>query len=152
MGRIVKAFKVCNSTLRKNQTLAEVYFNGKLPHTSDGYVNIEISGHNSAAEELLRFGAWMFYFKEPGTYLITINATESGTYAADGIFGACLGQNTKPAQQTGFSLLTFPPNTMSRRVSASIILTANTEEGYNMLYYNNKDEQTVNGTIQVIKL
>lgn len=138
--------------MRKNQTLAEVYFNGELPHTSNGYTNIEISGHNSAAEELLRFGTWMFYFKEPGTYLITINATESGTYAADGVFGACLGQNLKPAQQTGFSLLPFPANQMARRVSASIILKTNTEEGYNMLYYNNKTGQTVEGTIQIIKL
>lgn len=143
---------MCNSTLLKKQTLAEVYFNGKLPNTSDGYVNIEISGHNSTAEELLKFGTWMFYFKEPGTYLITINATESGTYVADGVFGACLGQNLKPAQQTGFSLLPFPPNQMARRVSASIILKTNTEEGYNMLYYTNKTGQTVEGTIQVIKL
>ena len=152
-GNPVKSLSELNTDMIERSTVAEVYFDGDVTQTSNGYTNIEISGHNAEADKLLTFGTWQFYFKEAGRYLITINAVNTGDYNLAGVFGAGLGKNAIFAgDNVGFSLVPFPPNGMSRRVSSSVIIEASASEGFNMLYYVNQNGQKVEGIMQIVRL
>lgn len=143
---------VRNSALDEKSVVAEVYFNGDLTQTEDGYCNIQISSHNDDASQLLTFGTWQFYFKESGKYFIIINAYNTGDYSDGGVFGACLGRNREIANELTYSLTVFPPNGMTRRVSSSFTMDVQSGDGYNLLYYNNKPGQHVIGRVQIIKI
>ena len=141
-----------NSALNEKSVVAEVYFNGDLIQTDDGYCNIPISSHNDDASQLLTFGTWQFYFKESGKYFIIINAYNTGDYSEGGVFGACLGRNREIANELTYSLTVFPQNGMTRRVSSSFTMDVQSGDSYNLLYYNNKPGQHVIGRVQIIKI
>ena len=141
-----------NSALGEKSVVAEVYFNGDLIQTDDGYCNIPISSHNDDASQLLTFGTWQFYFKESGKYFIIINAYNTGDYSEGGVFGACLGRNREIANELTYSLTVFPQNGMTRRVSSSFTMDVQSGDSYNLLYYNNKPGQHVIGRVQIIKI
>ena len=78
----------------ERSTVAEVYFDGDVTQTSNGYTNIEISGHNAEADKLLIDCNEVCSAVKTAVLPVSVIVVKCGILEDTGAyFGHCFGQN-----------------------------------------------------------